>query len=596
MAKNDNGHGSQHFFTYFGLYFSGFNFLGIVLALGGIFYRWFFVLYFLLGIILFTCFIEKYKKKIIYPDRYFWAVAVLSLLFIFLNAHFTTPTIFSGRDQGSFSQAAIMMSQNHRLDVSFPAEKQFFQIYSSGHALNFPGFDYLQNGRLISQFPVGYTSWLAIFYSFFGVSGFVLANSIAFFVFMLGFYYLAKNYLESFWPLLSVILVATCFVFSWFFKFTLSENLTLPLLWLAILEFVLFLKHKKKLHLFTSIVLLLVLAFTRFEAWFFLFAAAAVLLGQYRGHLKKLSAFFGKKELFFLGVIFLVYVGSIFLLPSLYLSAIKGLYSSFFKPGQSGEAPVSTGATIWYIARLFFSYALLNYLLVALVAFFYFLKKRNYQILIPFFITLPAFIYLAHPSISLDQPWMLRRYVFAVIPASILYTTILISSLYNGKKHLFKFLLLAILLISNLAALIPTISLSDNKGLSAETKKLAVNFSPHDLVLVDRMASGNSWSMMTGPLMTLHGIQAVYFFNPGDARKIDTSGFDNVYVVIPEQSWALYQNSAIADKLHAVNDYSIKFDMLTLPKENKNDIISEPITFPELNPSITYGKIFKLEK
>src|SRR3972149_2208976 len=46
-----------------------------------------------------------------------------------LIGYFSEPTIFSGRDQGSLSEAAFHLTQNSQLAFSTKASQSFFQIY-----------------------------------------------------------------------------------------------------------------------------------------------------------------------------------------------------------------------------------------------------------------------------------------------------------------------------------------------------------------------------------------------------------------------------------------------------------------------------------
>ena len=95
---------------------------------------------------------------------------------------FTTPTIFTGRDQGSISEAAAHLAQNHQITFTTSASEEFFRLYGPGKAENFPGFYYTDDGKLSTQFPLPYTAWLAMLYGVFGVTGFVFANALLFYV------------------------------------------------------------------------------------------------------------------------------------------------------------------------------------------------------------------------------------------------------------------------------------------------------------------------------------------------------------------------------------------------------------------------------
>jgi len=147
----------------------------------------------------------------------------------------------------------------------------------------------------------------------------------------------------------------------------------------------------------------------------------------------------------------------------------------------------------------------------------FFLKNKKYELLTIAFISLPVLIYLINPSISSDHPWMLRRFVFVVLPMAILYSVLFLDKFFSRK--IFTSIILFLLLVMNLIVFIPYISRADNENLLSETQSLSHNFTNADLVLVDRDASGSGWSMVTGPMSFLYGKQAVYFFNPSDLAK-----------------------------------------------------------------------------
>ena len=278
-------------FTIFSIFWIILGWLGFISAILGFFYTPVFAIYAISGIgggIYWLVkkrhspfpkgrneegFLKTNGKKLAY-DR----IAILLILFfVIIFSIFTTPTIFSGRDQGSISEAAIRLSQNHQLEFSFPASNEFFKIYGPGKALNFPGFYYQENGNLITQFPVPYISWLAIFYSIFGLSGFIIANAVLFFIFALSFYFLFKIYTSQKYALFSLFMIFTSFLFSWIFKFTLSENMALALVWLVILEIMLFIKKPCALNYYPLLATLGLLFFTRIEGVLFLITALIII-------------------------------------------------------------------------------------------------------------------------------------------------------------------------------------------------------------------------------------------------------------------------------------------------------------------------------
>ena len=133
-----------------------------LLALLGIFYVSIMAIWFI-GAIVFSVIQTKRKRIELSPlekgEKI--ALAAIAALGILLSIY-TTPTIFGGRDEGSFANAAILLAQNHSLSDSSTVVQEFFEVYGPGKALNFPGFFYSTSGALKSQFLPGYTSWIGI--------------------------------------------------------------------------------------------------------------------------------------------------------------------------------------------------------------------------------------------------------------------------------------------------------------------------------------------------------------------------------------------------------------------------------------------------
>jgi hypothetical protein len=523
----------------------------------------------------------------------FISVVLISIFAIAVFSYFSSPTVFSGRDQGSLSNAAISLSKYHRLESSFPAQFEFFKIYGPGLALNFPGFNYTKDGNLITNFSLGYIAWLASFFSLFGIFGLILANGISFFLFLLSFYTLAKSYIKKSSALVAFFLVITSFVFSWFFKFTLSENLALGLIWFGLSQFVLFLRERDKLFLFSFLSPFGLLLFIRIEAFAFLALALTILFFFQRKERmlswKKLL----KYSLIFSIFISIVFAGSVFVNKSSYITLLKGFLNSLsFYKNTSGENIPFLSENI-YLLRVFITYALLNYIVLGLAGFFYFFKKRKFTLLIPFFIILPAFFYLINPSITSDHPWMLRRYVFALVPICVLYTVIFLDYFFRKRPVFYLFSL--ILLLFNLSVFIPYLKVEENNGLLTQIEELSTNFKDSDLILVDRDATNDGWSMMSGPLNVLFGKQAVYFFNPNDLEKINVTKFSNVYLIAPNDNLDFYKKNNIFDRLSPVKDYVIQKRSLEIFTGEKKNIFKNGVTLPTYRKNYVYGKIYLLE-
>ncbi|MFA7209293.1 MAG: hypothetical protein WC120_03320 [Parcubacteria group bacterium] len=580
------------------LFWIGLGWLGLALSLLGIFYNLFLAAYIFLGGIGLVYLIAFNQTRIGINHRFF-LVFFLSLLSIFILSYYTVPTIFSGRDQGTLSESAIQLAQNHRLTFSFPAEKEFFQIYGPGPALNFPGFNYTPKGELMTQFPLGYVSWLAVFYSLAGLNGFVIANSVTFLIFIFSFYLVARYYLRARSALAALFLVLTSFIFSWFFKFTLSENLALMLTWFGLYEFVLFTHSKKRFYLLASITSFSILIFTRVEALGFLAIIIAILLVKYKDWKYLLFVVIGKKLLLLFGTFILLYFFNLVLDTQSYMLMLKGILSPFISLGSglkdySLPASVSILETTAYVIKVLFAYAIFNFILFGIIGFIYLLKHRRFEIIAPFLIILPTFIYLIHPSISSDHPWMLRRFVFSIVPISILYTVWFLD--WFLKKRVYFYVFIFLMLATNLMVFIPYLTISPNKNLLPQIKEISGNFKASDLILIDRDATGDGWSMMTGPLNFLYGKQAVYFFNPKDLDKLDYKRFSSVYFIIPDDKLDFYRSSGLLKRLSAVKNYEIKTDMLDIVTGEKQEMYGAAIRLPENKNITVHGKIYLLRE
>jgi hypothetical protein len=427
------------------------------------------------------------------------AVLILTIAALSLSV---TPTVFSGRDQGSISEAAIRLSQNHQLAFSTPASDEFFRLYGTGKALNFPGFYYTSEGQLITHFPLAYTAWLGAFYGLAGISGLAIANAILFFIFLLSFYFLCRIFLSRTITYLAIAAAATSFSFFWFFKFTLSENMMLALLWFGIWRFAVLAKEKKWFNYFALLLPCGLMAFTRIEGFFILiaFAIAAAASKELRDFILSQKA----KNVYFPAAVFLVF-----------LAFVLAANFPFFKEIGKAILPGSSGGELnfWqkiilpaaYLIKVFYSYNILPFLILGAGGIILLIRKRDFSKLVPLLIISPTLVYFFDSHISSDHPWMLRRFVFSLLPAAIFYSFWLINVWREQKKTALAYSIAVILLILNLPLLAKYSFFSENKNVLAQTEKLSENFSAKDLVLVDRLASGDNWSMITGPMSFFRG-------------------------------------------------------------------------------------------
>jgi len=96
------------------------------------------------------------------------------------------------------------------------------------------------------------------------------------------------------------------------------------------------------------------------------------------------------------------------------------------------------------------------------------------------------------------------------------------------------------------------------------------------LILIDRLASGSGWSLISEPLSALYNKQAVYFFNAEDLKFIDRNNFKNVYLIAPldgKQTWHDNLNKELASTVAIDNNYLKESDRLFSLSQNFDTII-----------------------
>ena len=234
----------------------------------------------------------------------------------------------------------------------------------------------------------------------------------------------------------------------------------------------------------------------------------------------------------------------------------------------TASAPVTHNLEI---ISMWYAYGVLGFFVLGIVCIVGLFIRGRFFRLIPFFMAFPVFFYLIDAHISSDHPWMLRRYMFAILPITTFYATLLIAHIFNHKGRSEKMrvanisipvILTLLLLAANLKAIAPVATYSENSHALSQIGAMSSNFSGNDLVLVDRLATGDAWSMMSGPLRFIFGKNAAYFFNPEDLAKIDFQQYDKIYLVIPNTSFKSY--AVIANHLREFSPYSISTSRLSI--------------------------------
>jgi hypothetical protein len=523
------------------VFFLALGWLVLLLSAIGILYRETVLLSIIIGLSI-SLYIKQNKR--IGGAKHFGKTSIIVFLIAlgtsFSTCYYAAPTVFGGRDQGSIATAAIYFSENHGRKIENPIAQNLFQKYGPGKALNYPGFDYEKDGKLVSRFPIGYTAYLASVYSFFGLEGIQYANLIPLLLFLFFFWLTLHEFFSEKVSFLGFLLAATFFPFLWFAKYTLTETYMLFLVWAGIYFLIASLRDAisksleiRSIKIFVALAALGLSSLVRIEGIAFFLLAVGYILILERKKLIALPKNFKK-----------ILIISILAVSALYLylnfptlsDSFKNIAKSMFLTAPSGSIESPSG--YWKLAILFFNYNFLIYLVLGIAALIYLIRnfKDNFQkrISIPLLILFPSFVYLLFPFISADDPWMFRRYVFAVFPLLLFYSIFALSRFLPHKK--FLYLVFAVLLAANAMVSCKFIKMTENKNLFPEIEKISQKFGPKDLVLVDRLATGSGWSLMSEPMNAIFRKNAVYFFNAEDLEFINKSRYEHIYLIAQTSS------------------------------------------------------------
>lgn len=148
--------------------------------------------------------------------------------------------------------------------------------------------------------------------------------------------------------------------------------------------------------------------------------------------------------------------------------------------------------------------------------------------------------------ITLDDPWIFRRFVFAVFPALLFFSVYFLERFF--RHRIFLFFSLAVLIAANAVVSQRFVSISENEGLLPQVEKLSQKFGPDDLILVDRLASGSGYSLISEPLTSLFDRPAVYFFNADDFKYINQERYKNIFLITSLGEENAWYNELIAEK------------------------------------------------
>lgn len=528
--------------------------IGTILAILKVYYVSVVNILIFVTFLVFLIFLLKHKVKVKKLTRHDWIALGIVFFFGALNTYFFYDSFSGGIDTGVYPNAASLITTHHS--------------FTGVENINFPGWGKIDGGFRLN-FDYGYPTWLAIHYSIFGLFGIQLSSFLPMIIGTLSIYFICKHSFNSTVGIASVILIVTTYPMLWIMRMTLTEVLAFSLLWFGILSFLLTYQRKNTFYLYPAILAFSFGLLTRpeFIPTYALFIGILFILFL----LKNDTWFIDKKIIIYLvlaAVPFLIYT---YLINTRYFNTMLAFLkdpSILITPTQHLPQelqllndPISSHYPE-FVFRMLSEYNI--YWFIILIPFtFAFLRNINKTLSINFLIICilasPYFIYLFHPSITLFQPWFLRRYIVAIIPLAIISTVAFFHYKIQNKRVLYT--IFGLILISNLVIAGPIITLSENAGMIKQVGDISSKFTSNDLVIVDQYSSSYK---IADPMFFVYGIETRWV-NPMTFdevfEEISHLRDKKIYIITYDDSWIfgrLNQSS-----IQFTFDYDYSFEDLT---------------------------------
>lgn len=288
------------------------------------------------------------------------------------------------------------------------------------------------NGVYTPSFLIGYSLYLAVFVSILGHWGLIVANSIAL---IIGFICIEQLYrlitrTDKSPRLLSILILANPVIY-WLYSYTYSEALFMPIIWGAIMSFILGLQSKHIGLVFLAFWGIIISFMVRVEGLGLILTfgtalvAACILIPS---HWKQKTVYSAISIVVLIGIL-----GGTLIVSGEYVLAQFQDASRTIDLQDQDNTMSDTKERFQLLLLSFGTYLVMIPLLWSIANRKLYTNKYVYWIV---FLLLPFAIYLYNPRITRDFPWLLRRYITAIIPLILLFGTWGMTHIYRGKKYL----------------------------------------------------------------------------------------------------------------------------------------------------------------
>jgi len=435
-------------------------------------------------------FLKKTQKDIQVLPTIFFPMILFTSIVLSVIIFFPHDT-FGGRDESIFPNYAVYLANNHTLNLP-------------SYLNNLPT-NYAEGVR--ARLPA-YTVWLAIQNIFFGNQWLLRSNAVLIMLGLFSFFLTASYLSNKKIALLCSILLGSTMPFLWFMRETMTENLSFFLLWFSILSLITYLKSKNALFLVATLFGTWVFSLTRIEGLFIQMTFLITLIFfTLRNNIRNIIAIF---------VICIFFISSSLLIvrffgfSSYFIKNIDGARSnlnqdiSIFVSNTNPTKPLFKTLS-WQHKEVFLYNKMPEFIAIMLNKYNYVViflsicilititsfSKQKYKYskklyLLILFIILPEFYKFVSPSVTLDQPWLYRRYLYALLPLGYLSFSIL---LWTFNKRLFTLIIFCLMFVINIIFSSNILFLKNNWILVDKLDYLLKNISKNDLVII------RSWTL-----------------------------------------------------------------------------------------------------
>ncbi|MBU0707636.1 glycosyltransferase family 39 protein [Patescibacteria group bacterium] len=553
------------------------------------------------------------RKKLIFDiRRQGVAILVLVILFCVFSGYFHHD-IPRGRDDMAYISAAAKISESGSLSFEDIISRPYHPFRS------------IEGDEFTSQFLPGYSVFLASFYSFGGLTGLQVGNTLLLFLTLISIYFIVKNLTNNKTAFITVVLYSTLYTTLWFSRRTNSENLLIALLLLSGWLIIRGLKKKQAGYfaisafvasltilvrgeglVYAGLGLLLNLFFTlkywprtwRMALATIIFFIAAVISGllllQYGRifggdyieyalvNMTSALSYLWRFKLVFLGIAVFTIAGlwlrrafrlaqkPILLRPYI----ISGVVAIFLLAelavwlySQNNDIVRWRYYKIQYVINNLWAYMLFPYF--AVICWGFLKNAFRKEIFIITLLFIPSFIFLIEPSIAVDQPWFMRRFYGGFIPIMIIFAGIAIGKIIEGKKYAFNLIIL--LLVLNMSVSLPLLFFKDNNGVGKDLDEFAQKYTKDDLIILEPGWHWQQWGYAWHYLNDLTVLPNVDGFTVEEFTKL-VNDYQNVYIVSSQKDdpYILFDQS----DLEYLYDYSLRYQKL-IPTAWANDYVED---------------------